>query len=108
MERCLTCKFFSGKPYLPLCSRVLLVNTQHHILPPPCKFEKGYVYEYCNTVCGKESLCGKDAKLYEPYEHGINLKYTEPIMEFGEYTSKYKEFLASIDKDKQSQYLKNA
>ena len=98
MEKCFTCKFFSGKPHLPLCSRVLLVNTQHRILPPQCKFEKRHVYEYCHTVCGKESLCGKDGKLYEPYENGLNLKIIEPIIQFGEYTPKYKELLASINR----------
>jgi hypothetical protein len=89
MDRCLTCKFFSGKTYLPLCRRVILVNTQHCILPPQCKFEKGTVYEYCYTVCGKENLCGKDGKLYEQYSEGFNIKPVIPIMKNGEYNEDY-------------------
>jgi hypothetical protein len=89
MERCLTCKFFSGKTHLPLCRRVLLVNTQHCIVPPQCKFEKELVYEYCYTVCSKENLCGKDGKLYEKYNEGLNIKPVIPIMKNGQYNEDY-------------------
>jgi hypothetical protein len=94
MERCLTCKYFSGKLHLPLCSRVLLVNTHHQILPPQSKFEKGFVYEYCYTVCSKESLCGKDGKLYEKYNgnngnNEYNIVSSIPIIEKGHYNEDY-------------------
>lgn len=89
MERCITCKYFSGKTYLPLCSRVLLVNTQRQILPPTSKFEKGKVYEYCYTVCSNDSLCGKDGKLYEKE---LTLQNQIPIIKNGKVNELYKQF----------------
>jgi hypothetical protein len=91
MERCLTCKYFSGKTHIPLCSRVLLVNTKPYILSPQAKFEKTSVYEYCYNVCNKESLCGKDGKLYEKYSgnNEYNILPIIPIMKNGDYNEDY-------------------
>jgi hypothetical protein len=93
MERCLTCKYYSGIKYMPLCSRVVLINTQRYIVPPPCKFQDYRVYEGCHIVSSNDNLCGKNGNLYEKNDGSSSgMKKTNPvIMIKGEYTEEYKQ-----------------
>jgi hypothetical protein len=97
MSSCFTCAHFSGLRYLPYCKKVLLNPAQTITRDNHKTYITRPTYEWCYNLAYEGGACGLDAKLYEPYEHGINLKDPEPIMKFGECTPKYKEFLASID-----------